>query len=86
MPGIVVKPEEPLEKILRYFKKQVEKAGVIGDLKKREHYEKPSAKRHKAKKAAEAREARRQNKQNIFYGKNNKSTKTSKGMERPRPR
>ena len=55
MPGIVVKPEEPLEKILRYFKKQVEKAGVIGDLKKREHYEKPSIRLKKKSLAARKR-------------------------------
>ena len=42
MPGIVAKAGEPLEKILRLFKKQVEKAGVLGDLKKKDHYEKPS--------------------------------------------
>ena len=55
MPGITVKPEEPLEKILRYFKKQVEKAGVIGDLKKREHYEKPSIRLKKKSLAARKR-------------------------------
>tara|TARA_Y100001970_G_C13916018_1_gene691021 strand:- start:140 stop:412 length:273 start_codon:yes stop_codon:yes gene_type:complete len=55
MPGIVVKPEEPLEKILRYFKKQVEKAGIIGDLKKREHHEKPSIRLKKKSLAARKR-------------------------------
>ena len=35
MPGIVFKPGEPLDKVLRIFKKHVEKSGVIGDLKKK---------------------------------------------------
>ena len=73
-----------VESAIRVFKKK--HSEVIFEYREREHYEKPSAKRHKAKKAAEAREARRQHKQNIFYGKNKKSTKTSKGMERSRPR
>ena len=34
MPGIKVRDGEPIDKVLRIFKKQVEKAGVIGDLKK----------------------------------------------------
>jgi len=42
MPGIKVRDGEPIDKILRLFKKQVEKAGIIGDLKKNQHYEKPS--------------------------------------------
>lgn len=42
MPGIVFKPGEPLDKVLRIFKKHVEKSGIIGDLKKKAHYEKPS--------------------------------------------
>ena len=47
MPGIKVRDGEPIDKVLRIFKKQVEKAGVIGDLKKNQHYEKPSVKRKK---------------------------------------
>ena len=37
MPGIKVRDGEPIDKVLRIFKKQVEKAGVIGDLKKGQH-------------------------------------------------
>ena len=42
MPGVIARGDESIDKMLRIFKKQVEKAGVIGDLKKREQYEKPS--------------------------------------------
>jgi len=55
MPGIKVRDGEPIDKVLRIFKKQVEKAGVIGDLKKNQHYEKPSVKRKKKAIAARKR-------------------------------
>ena len=55
MPGIVIKPGEPLDKIMRIFKKQVEKAGVIGDLKKKMHFEKPSIRLKKKSIAARKR-------------------------------
>ena len=42
MPGVIGRPGEPLDKLMRIFKKQVEKAGILGDLKKKMHYEKPS--------------------------------------------
>jgi small subunit ribosomal protein S21 len=55
MPGIVNRPGEPLDKMMRAFKKQVEKAGVIGDLKKKMHYEKPSIRLKKKSIAARKR-------------------------------
>lgn len=39
----------------RRFKKQVEKAGVLSEMKKRQHYEKPSVMRKKKKAAARKR-------------------------------
>lgn len=53
MPGIRVKEGESFERALRRFKKQCERAGVLGEVRKREYYEKPSVK--KKKKAAAAR-------------------------------
>ena len=44
---------ESLDKTLRRFKKQCERAGILGEIRKREHYEKPSVRRKK--KAAAAR-------------------------------
>lgn len=40
---------------LRKFKKQVEKAGVLSELKKRQHYEKPSIQKKKKEAAARKR-------------------------------
>ncbi len=53
MPGVRVKDNESWENALRRFKKQCEKAGILSEIRKREHYEKPSVK--KKKKAIAAR-------------------------------
>ncbi len=45
MPGVIVRKEEPFEKALKRFKKACEKAGIISEMKKHQHYEKPSEKR-----------------------------------------
>jgi len=45
VPSIRLKENEPLEVALRRFKKSIEKEGVLSEVKKREHYEKPSVKR-----------------------------------------
>lgn len=55
MPGVIIRPGEPLDKMMRAFKKQVEKAGIIGDLKKKMHYEKPSIRLKKKSIAARKR-------------------------------
>ena len=47
MPGNTVKDGQPIDLILKLLKKQVEKAGTIGELKRRNFYEKPSVKRKK---------------------------------------
>jgi small subunit ribosomal protein S21 len=59
MPGIRVKENEPLESAIRRFKKQCEKSGILSELRKREHYEKPSVKRKKKALAARKRAVRR---------------------------
>lgn len=53
MPGITVRDGQPIDLILKLLKKQVEKAGTIGELKRRSFYEKPSIR--KKKKSAMAR-------------------------------
>ena len=45
MPGIRVKEGESIESALKRFKKATEKAGILSEIRKREHYEKPSVKR-----------------------------------------
>ena len=59
MPGIRVKDNEPIESAIRGFKKQCEKAGILSELRKREHYEKPSVRRKKKALAARKRTLRR---------------------------
>ena len=53
MPSIRVRENDSFENALRKFKKQCEKEGILSEIKKREHYEKPSIK--KKKKAIAAR-------------------------------
>ena len=53
MPLVKVRENEPFENALRKFKRQCDKEGIISDVKKREHYDKPSVKRKK--KTIEAR-------------------------------
>ena len=55
MAGVRVKDNEPIESAIRRFKKQCEKAGILAELRKREHYEKPSVRRKKKAMAARKR-------------------------------
>jgi small subunit ribosomal protein S21 len=55
MPGVRVKEGESFENALKRFKKQCEKAGILSEIRKREHYEKPSVKRKKKALAAKKR-------------------------------
>ena len=45
MPLIKVKEDESFENALKRFKRKCEKSGILSELKKRQHYEKPSARR-----------------------------------------
>lgn len=53
MPEIRVKENESLEQALPRFKRKCAKARILSEVRKREHYEKPSVKRKK--KSEEAR-------------------------------
>ncbi|MBW2244303.1 MAG: 30S ribosomal protein S21 [Deltaproteobacteria bacterium] len=53
MPVVKVKDNEPFEVALKRFKKTVEKAGILTELRRREYFDKPSIR--KKKKAAAAR-------------------------------
>ena len=48
---------ESLESALKRLKKKVQKAGILTEVRRREHYEKPSVK--KKRKSAQARKKRR---------------------------
>ena len=55
MATINVDDNENLEKALKRFKRSCAKDGVIAEVRKREHYEKPSVKRKKKSEAARKR-------------------------------
>lgn len=55
MPGVFVTDADSFDYALRKFKKQVEKAGVLSELKKRQHFEKPSIQKKKKEAAARKR-------------------------------
>jgi small subunit ribosomal protein S21 len=52
MTAIVVRDGESFESALKRFKKLCEKTGILSEIKKREHFEKPSVKRKKKMLAA----------------------------------
>ncbi len=45
MPVVSVREDEHFENALRRFKRKCEKSGILTELKKRQHFEKPSVKR-----------------------------------------
>ena len=52
MLGVKVRDGESIESVLKRFKKECEKAGVLTEIKKREYFEKPSVIKKKKKAAA----------------------------------
>lgn len=55
MAEVRLKDNESLDSALRRFKRQCARAGVLAEVRKREHYEKPSVKRKKKSEAARKR-------------------------------
>ena len=66
MPGIKIKEGESFENALRRFKKQCEKAGILSEIRKREHYEKPSVKRKRKAIAARKRALKKMKKEGVL--------------------
>jgi small subunit ribosomal protein S21 len=54
-----VRESDSLENALKRFKKQCEKEGILSEVKKREHYDKPSVKKKKKAIAARKKAAKR---------------------------
>lgn len=50
MAVVRVKENETLESALRRFKRSCARSGILAEVRKREHYEKPSVRRKKNKK------------------------------------
>ncbi len=66
VPGVFLTEDEyNFDIALRRFKKQVEKAGILSEMKKRQHYEKPSVMRKKKKAAARKRLLKKMRKINM---------------------
>ena len=58
MSEVVIHEDENFDRALKRFKKKCEKAGILSDLRKHRHYEKPSERR-KRKQEAAVRKGRR---------------------------
>ncbi|MFP4416982.1 MAG: 30S ribosomal protein S21 [Chitinivibrionales bacterium] len=58
MNGIRVREDEAFEKALRRFTKTCERAGILSDVKKYRHYEKPSEERKRKLNAAKRKSLR----------------------------
>lgn len=58
MPEIIIQDEESFERALKRFQKTCEKAGILADLRRHRHYQKPSERR-KRKMSAARRKNRR---------------------------
>ena len=52
MPEVIIHDDESFERALKRFKKKCEKAGILSDLRKHRHYEKPSERRKRKANAA----------------------------------
>ena len=52
MPAVKVRDNEPFDVALRRFKHSCEKAGVLSEVRRREHYEKPTEVRKRKRAAA----------------------------------
>ena len=58
MPGIKVREDEPFEKALKRFNKTCEKAGILSEIRKHQHFEKPSERRKRKLNVAKRRNRR----------------------------
>ena len=55
MAEVQVQPGESIESALKRFKKKIQKAGILSEIKRREHYVKPSVKKKRKAEAARKR-------------------------------
>lgn len=55
MAEVRVGENESIESALKRFKKKIQKAGILSEIKRRERYEKPSVRRKKKSEAARKR-------------------------------
>ena len=58
MSEIIIHDDENVDRALKRFKKKCEKAGILSDLRKHRHYEKPSERRKRKMNAAQRKSRR----------------------------
>ena len=68
MPLIKVREDESLENALRRFKRKCEKSGILTEIKKRQHYEKPSVKKKRKALAARKKLLKRLAQERKYHG------------------
>ncbi len=65
MPAVKLKENEPFDVALRRFKRACEKAGILSEVRRREHYEKPTSVRKRKKAAAVKRSLKKASREQI---------------------
>jgi small subunit ribosomal protein S21 len=68
MPSIKVREDESLENALRRFKRKCEKSGILTEIKKRQHYEKPSVRKKRKALAARKKLLKRLSQERRLHG------------------
>ena len=66
MTDVVAGENESFESLLRRFTKRVQQSGILAEVRRRGHYEKPSIKR-KRKEAAKRRKSARASRSSRYY-------------------
>ena len=64
MPSVKIKDNEPFDIALRRFKRSCEKAGILAEVRRREHYEKPTTVRKRKAAAAVKRHLKKMQREN----------------------
>jgi small subunit ribosomal protein S21 len=59
MASVTVDENEPIDKALKRFKRECQKSGIPAELRRREHFEKPSVRRKRKMEAARRKMRRR---------------------------
>jgi small subunit ribosomal protein S21 len=59
MTSVLVDENEPIDKALKRFKRECQKSGIPAELRRREHFEKPSVRRKRKMEAARRKMRRR---------------------------
>ena len=59
MANVTADSNESFESLLRRFNKKVQQEGILSEVRRREHYEKPSVKRKRKEAAKRRKSARR---------------------------